>query len=418
MSQTKYLIAGASHAGLSALQAIRLYDSEGSVTMVSAEKAYPYSPTILPYVVSGKVRQENVFLRDQSWFDKLGARFLSGSAVTGVNPKRKSVVLENGRKISYEKLLLATGAAPEVPPIPGLKDCPHFVLRTIDDALEIRKAMHKSTSAIVLGAGLIGMHAAENLAKAGLQVTLVARRTLVRRYFDNPAAAYILEVFTRNGVRILTGSPITHVASANGACGVSLENGLDLCAHLLVVATGVRPRVSFLEGSNVKVDEGILVDERMRTGTQDLWAAGDAAQAKSFHGPEKVLNGILPDAVEQGRTAGMDMAGDPSLRPWAGGLPMNTYSFFGNHAFSIGAKPEESEDELEVHRLHSPVSGSYQEFVFNKDKLIRAWGINTALDPGIVCRMIRSKVDLGEAKAMFAAAPLRSGRVLMSRLWR
>ncbi|MGC8493770.1 MAG: NADH-dependent phenylglyoxylate dehydrogenase subunit epsilon [Syntrophobacteraceae bacterium] len=418
MSQTKYLIVGASHAGLSALHAIRLYDREGSATMISAEKAYPYSPTILPYVVSGKVRQEDVCLRDQTYFDRLGTRFLNGSAVTAINPKKKSVVLDNGKKISYEKLLIATGAAPDVPPIAGLQECPHFVLRTIDDALEIRKAMHNAASAIVLGAGLIGVHAAENLAKAGLQVTLVARRTLLRRYFDHQAAAYIQDVFTQNGIRILTGSPITHVASSNGACGVSLENGLDLCAHILVVAMGVRPRTSFLEGANVKIDRGILVDDRMRTGTPDLWAAGDVAQAKGFHGADKILNGILPDAVEQGKIAGMDMAGDPSLSPWRGGIPMNTYSFFGNHAFSIGAIPDLAEEELEVHRLSSPVSGSFQEFVFKNDRLIRASGINTTLDPGILCRMIRNKVDLGQLKAKFAGAPLESGRVLMSGLWR
>jgi len=419
MFQTKYLIVGSSHAGLSAMEAIRLCDQEGPVTMVSAEKAYPYSPTILPYVISGKVPKERISLRNQDYFDKIKVRFLNDSRVTGIHPADSSVTLESGKKITYEKLLIATGADPELAPIPGLKDCPHYKLRTIKDALEIRKAMNKLSSAIVLGGGLIGLHTAENMAKAGLQVTVVARRTLLRRYFDTQATGLIQKVFAENGVRVLTGSPITHVTSANGACAVSLENGLDLSAHILLVATGVRPRTSFLQGSSVKTDEGILVDERMRTEAENIWAAGDVAQAKSFFGPEQILNGILPDAVEQGRIAGMDMAGDPALKPYQGGIPMNTYTFFGNHSFSVGSSlPGDSEEGLEMDLIYSPAGLKYQKLVFREGRLIGAAGINTSFDPGIIRQMILRQVELGEMKATFAGSPLRSGRLLMTRLWR
>lgn len=420
MSQTKYLIVGSSHAGLSAVEAIRLHDQEGPITLVSAEKVYPYSPTILPYVVSGDIRRERVFLRDQAYFDKQKIRFLNGSTVTAIQPGKKSVTLDSGKKITYEKLLLATGAAPAMPPIPGLKECPTYTLRTLEDAVEIQKAMKIGGSAIVLGGGLIGMHTAENMAKAGLKVTVVEMLPqILPGYFDSQAAGLIQKVFSENGVKILTGSPVTHVTSANGACAVSLENGLDISAHLLVVATGVRPRMSFLEGSSVKVDAGVLVDDRMRTSVEDIWAAGDVAQARSFLGSEKILNGTLPDAVDQGWIAGMDMAGDPYCKPYPGGIPMNTYSFFGNHAFSVGDRlPEGSGDEFEVDRIFSPAGLRYQKLIFRDGRLCGASAINVPLDPGIMRQMISRRVELGEMKGQFAGSPRESGRLLMSRLWR
>ncbi|MDA8307679.1 MAG: NAD(P)/FAD-dependent oxidoreductase [Deltaproteobacteria bacterium] len=420
MSRTKYLIIGSSHAGLSAAESIRLYDRDGTVTMISAEKAWPYSPTILPYVVSGKVHEDRIFLRDQAWFDKRNIRFINGSRVTGINRGEKSVTVESGGEISYEKLLLATGAAPDLPPIPGLMDCPYYTLRTVEDALRIRASMQKGRSAVVLGAGLIGMHAAENMARAGLKVTVVEMLPQVLPgYFDLQAAGLIRKVFTENGVNILTGNPVTSVTSARGACTVSLQNGLDLTADILLAATGVRPRISFLEGSSVRTDAGVLVDERMRTNVQDIWAAGDVARAASFLGAEKILNGIVPDAVEQGRIAGMDMAADPSLKPYAGGIAMNTYCFFGNRSFSVGSSlSEESEDGREVDRLYSPAALKYHKLVFRDGRLIGAAAINAAFDPGIVCRMIRGRVELGERKRGFAASPLEYGRLFMSRLWR
>jgi phenylglyoxylate dehydrogenase epsilon subunit len=420
MSQTKYLIVGSSHAGLSALEAIRLYDGEGPVTLLTGEKSYPYSPTILPYVISGQVSGERVVLRDQAYFDKSRVRFLNGSVVNGIHTGKKSVTLDSGKKITYEKLLLATGGAPEIPPIPGLSDCPNYRLRTLEDALEIRRAMQKGGSAIVLGAGLIGMHAAENMAKAGLKVTVVEMLSQVLPgYFDSQAADLIQRVFTENGIKILTGSAVTHVTAANDACAVSLANGLDLSAHFLLVATGVRPRIAFLSGSDVKTDAGILVDDRMRTSAEGVWAAGDVAQARSFFGSPKILNGILPDAVEQGWIAGMDMAGDPSLKPYGGGIPMNTYSFFGNRSFSVGmTQPKESDEGFEVDQIYSPLGHRYQKLVFRDGGLVGASAINGTLDPGVIWQMIRRRVALGDDKERFVGSPLETGRLLMSRLWR
>jgi phenylglyoxylate dehydrogenase epsilon subunit len=427
MSQTKYLIIGSSHAGLSALEAIRMYDQEGPITIVSREKTLPYSPTVLPYVLSGQANPDRIFLRDQAYFDKNGATFLAGSAVVGVKPEENRVTLDSGDEIQYEKLLLATGSVPKVPDTPGLKDAPWHVLRTLEDALKIRANAKEGQSAIILGAGLIGMHAAQDLAKAGLQVTVVATTPQVMgQYFDDEAASLIERVFVDNGVKVITGSPVTHVTNSNSACAVSLENGLDLPAHLLLVAKGVNACMDYLDGSGVATGDGVLVDDKMRTSADNIWAAGDIAQGKNFFDSGKIMNGILPDASEQGRIAGMDMAEDPAVEPYAGGISMNTYNFFNNRAFAIGMCGTSGKlaclpcglDNLEMDKMFSPSSMRYQKLVFQGDHLLGVASINTDIDPGVMLQIIRRKVDLGGVKERFASNPLDIGRLVMSSTWR
>lgn len=420
MSQTKYLIVGSSHAGLSALEAIRIQDQEGSVVLLTQEKYLPYSPTILPYVVSGLVDAKEAFLRDEEALNRYGIEFKRDARVVRVEPETRNVKLQTGESIEYEKLLLATGARPLLPPISGLEDVPYHVLRTLDDAVGLHRAAQKAKSAIVLGGGLIGMHAAENLAKRGRVVTVVeAMPHVLPGYFDAQAADLVQRVFSENGIKVITGRAVTQAGASHGSCQVSFESGEELSADLLMVATGVKSNIEYLPESGIDVDKGILVDETMRTSAEGIWAAGDMAQAQSFFGDGRRIYAILPSAVEQGRIAGMDMVGDPAVKPFPGGLPMNTYSFMGHNAFSVGmSQVPESDEGYEVDQVSLPDSLQYQKLIFKQGRLVGASGINTNMDPGIMLQLIGRKVDLKEVKAQFVASPVDNGRILMSRLWR
>jgi len=419
MDQSKYLVVGSSHAGLSAIEAIRIQDMEGRITLLNQEDCLPYSPTILPYVVSGKVDASKVSLMNELDLNHYRITFKGGAKAVKVDPASHTVTLQSGETLGYEKLLLATGAEPTLPPIPGLQNARFHVLRTLDHASQLRHAAQTAGSAIVLGAGLIGMHAAESLAKAGLRVTIVeALPQVLPAYFDVQAADLIQKIFAEQGVDILTGSAVTRVASSSGACALSLESGLDLSADLLVVATGVKPRVSYISNSDIQVDQGILVNETMRTSANDVWAAGDVAQARSFFEPSKVILGTLPTAVEQGRTAGLDMLGDPALKPYPGGIPMNTYRFFGHRSFSVGMiGATEPDGEIEVDLTFLPASQQYQKLVYQNNKLIGVSCINSSLDPGIMYQLIKRQEDLTEVKKRFSRSPREMGRLLMSRNW-
>jgi phenylglyoxylate dehydrogenase epsilon subunit len=362
---------------------------------------------------------ERIFLRDQDYFDRHKVTFKQGRTVNKLDTTDRKAITITGEEIAYEKLLIATGATPVLPNIPGLKESAYHVLRVMDDASTIRQAMQKSSSAIVLGAGLIGLHAAENLAQAGTQVTVVEKLPQVLPgYFDEQAAGMIKDVFTQKGINILTGSQVTRIVNSKNTCTVALENGPDLSADLLLVATGVRTRMELVANSGIAVDSGILVDDHMRTNIDNVWAAGDVAQARSFWGSQKVLNGILPDAVEQGWIAGMAMADDPALTPYTGGIAMNTFNFFGQRAFSVGltAIPQ-SDEALTVDLIYSPNGCRYQKLVFRNDNLIGVAAINCDLDPGVMWKMIHRQVELGDTREDFVRAPLEVGRTIMSSLW-
>lgn len=420
--ETQYLIVGASHAALSALQAIRMQDAEGSITLVTRDDALPYSPTVLPYVVSGRSAPERVALKDGAWFEQHKVGFIRGAAVTAVDAAAKRARLSSGEEIAYGKLLLATGAAPILPPIPGLKDVRFHVLRTLDDAIGLHQALPQTKQAVVLGAGLVGMHAAENLAKAGAQVTVVEMQPRVLAgYFDAEASAIIEAAFAAKGVKLMLGAKVSRCdapkevplgETAGQAARITTDGGVALDADLLLVAAGVAPVTDYLAGSGVAVDRGVLVDDAMRASVDGIWAAGDVAQAKGFYNGEKTLNGILPSAVEQGRIAGMAMAGDPALKPWPGGVPLNTYTFFGQQAVSVG-----SQDVGEVVRKEADAK-HYLKIVMQDNRLTGIFGINVPFDPGVMWELILRRIDLSSVREAFIADPQKTARTIMSRTWR
>jgi len=420
MTDTHYLIVGASHAALAAVAAIRMHDNEGSLALLTRDDALPYSPTVLPYVVSGRSAPENIFLRDKAYFTRHRVDYLAGKTLARIDVAGKRAQLASGEEIGFEKLLLATGAAPALPPIPGLGSVGFHVLRTLSDAQGLRQALPAAKSAVVLGGGLIGMHAAENLAKAGVAVTVVEQAPQVLPgYFDRSAANIIERVFIDHGVRLLLGSGVTGVSPReHGQSGsrLTLADGSELGADLLLVATGVAPVLDYLEGSGAASERGILVDDRMRTSLADVWAAGDVAQARGFFAAdgERVLNGILPDAVEQGRIAGMDMAGDPAGKAYPGGVPLNTYAFFGQQAVSVGSR---SDGEV-VAEEADLAAGRYLKIVMKDNRLAGIFGINRALDPGVMWQLILRRIDLTPLRDQFIADPQQTARLLMSKIWR
>ena len=420
MQHTHYLIVGASHAALSAMHAIRLHDSESELTLLTRDDSLPYSPTVLPYVVSGRSDPGRVFLKDDAYFAEHKVNYLRGAKVQKLDATANAVELADGSKLGFDKLLLATGATPLLPPIAGLAGLRYHVLRTLADALALRKALPRVKRALVLGGGLIGMHAAENLAKGGATVSVVELQPhVLSGYFDAEASAIIEKVFAANGVRLLTGASVATVEAAGEGCRAKLADGSELEADLLLVATGVAPVTDFLSGSGIETERGVLVDTHMRTNVANIWAAGDVAQARGFFTGERIVNGILPDAVDQGRIAGMAMAEDPAIKDYAGGVPLNTYSFFGQQALSVGVHETALDPAgVEVKKQVDAEQNRYLKIVLKNERLAGIFGVNSAFDPGIMWELILRGIDLGEEKLAFLRAPQDTARALMSKNWR
>jgi phenylglyoxylate dehydrogenase epsilon subunit len=297
----------------------------------------------------------------------------------------------------------------------------------MSDAHKINEAAKKSKNAVIMGTGLVGMHAAEGLQEKGLDVEIIRGRrpAVLPNYFDKEAMNLVHQVFLSHGVKCDLNKQVSGVEKqGNGVLRVSINDGSYIDTELLVVGTGVRSRMDFFSSGSVAMDEGILVDDLMKTSVDNIWAAGDVAQAREFFGGKQELNAILPDAFEQGKIAGMSMAGAVPEEGYGtgdnyqGGLSMNTFNFYGNRSFSVGLSLEEDAVRYEIARTTAPGSCVYQKLVFEGNYLVGAIGINVTLDPGVLMNLIRRRVDLGARKSEFAVKPLDMSRRVMWESWR
>ena len=246
---TNYLIIGASHAGLSALEAIRRIDRDADLTVVTTQKKQLYSPTALPYVISGKTEPEKTDLRPPDYFKDQNINFIKDASATQIDTQNSRVTLNGSLTIEYKKLLIATGATALVPPIYGIEDVEFTTIRTMDDAKKIKKNMSHAKSALIIGAGFIGMHAAESFAEAGIKVTVIeAVDQIMPASFDTEASDLIRKVFDEKGITMLTGKPVSKAFKRDGKTILVIKDGAEVEGDMLVIAAGIAPNTDFLEG--------------------------------------------------------------------------------------------------------------------------------------------------------------------------
>lgn len=334
----RIVIVGNGPAALSAVEAIREKDGTSDISIVSGEACGPYTPCFLGKFVAGTAGAGQLALKPDDYYERYGVELLTGRAATKVLPEKHEVVLEDGTAIGYDRLLLAMGAAPVIPDIPGLSGEGVFYFKSLSDAEAIRKRAGRGCNAVVLGSGFVGAEIAEALSEAGCAVTLVARRDrILRRIFDAEVAGMVEAHMSAHGVRFAKRVELVDVErdSATGDLRAAvLSDGVRLPCDLLVVGVGMRPNVGILAGSSIAVGEGVLTDDAMRTSVPDVFAAGDVAEAE-IAGLRKV-NLIHPNAVASGAVAGAGMVGVQAHM--SAHLPdMNVLTVFDRSFLAVGA---------------------------------------------------------------------------------
>ena len=383
------------------MEGIRRVDRKGSIAVVSEEKYHTYSRPLITHLIEGDVDRKGMDFRPRNFYKGHDVQQYLGYRAQNLDTDRRSVNLlsSNGgpkHTIRFEKLLVATGGTPFIPPMEGLDLDGVTPMINLDQSLEVKKKLSRVRNAVVLGAGLIGTKTAQALSHQVESVTMVELADrILSPVTDAVSSGMATEAFRRNGVEVLLGNTVTEV-KGDGKGRVSevlLNDGKVLPCELFVVAIGVRPRTELLEGTgvalaNMKVGGGIDVDINMETNIEGIYACGDCAHAHDFVTGGMRLLPLWPNAYIGGRIAGMNMAGLSHQHRWA--TNMNSVDFFGFPMVSAGfmLKPEKKGFE-EITREEN----DHYSKVILKDDVIQGFIMAGDVDrAGIYLGLMREKV--------------------------
>ncbi len=394
-----YVIIGNSVAAIAAIEAIRKKDQKGTITVISDEPYLAYSRPLTSYYIEGKVDEDQMLYRPKDFYEKKKVKTILGIEATKVDPKIKKVFLKNGQEISYTKLLVSTGGLPFFPPTKGIDLDGIFAFRTLDDAKKIAERAKETKRAVMIGGGFISLKAAHALRELGLEISVVELMDRVMGIaLDNQGAEIIQKSLEENGIEILTKHTVSEIIGnkAGKVEAVILDDGRRIDCEMVVVAVGVRPNFKLLDGSGVKTNKGIVVNDKVETNVSDIYAAGDVAEAYDFLYKENRLNPIWPNAYEQGFVAGTNMAG--GSRKYSGGMGMNSVEFYGIPSISMGITSPEGEG-YEILIKHLPDKNIYKKLVLKDNVIIGAIFVGDIDRAGIINGLIKEQALVKDYKA-------------------
>ncbi|MGI6029725.1 MAG: NAD(P)/FAD-dependent oxidoreductase [Candidatus Heteroscillospira sp.] len=329
----KYLIAGNGPAAVAAAREIRGLDTGAHIIMVSPENNEPYSRITVPELMVGEIDERDIYFAP-GFYEECGVETRLGVSLAALRPAEHTAVLSDSEEIRYDKLLLATGAHPFMPPWADMSLDGMYSLWDRADALDIAGKLKKGENAVIAGAGLVAFQAARALNAYGMRVTLVARRYIMSRQLDARAADMLKAAAESCGVRVLLHTSVEEVLADGGAVkGVRLTNGETIETNCLLACMGTKPNLAMLEGL-ADCSGGLDVDDTMATALPDVYAAGDIVRARMQGSDERAVRAIWPNAVYQGAIAGRNMAGVAELSE--GSRAMNSIELFGVSFISAG----------------------------------------------------------------------------------
>ena len=378
----KYVIIGNSAAAVGCIEGIRSVDKEGSITVISDEKHHTYSRPLISYLLLGKTTEQKMKYRDSGFYKKNGVNAMLGEKALKIDPKAKTVTTDKGNVIEYDKLLCATGSSPMIPPMAGLETVKkQFTFMTLDSAKALKKAVDKRSKVLIVGAGLIGLKCAEGISESVGSITVVdLAPRILSSILDEKGAHLVQSHLEKHGLKFYLGDCVSQFEENTA----TLKSGAKLDFDTLVLAVGVRPNVSLVSEAGGKVERGIIIDKKMKTTLDDVYAAGDCTVSHDISsGTDRIL-ALLPNAYMQGETAGINMAGGKHSFDKA--LPLNAIGFFGLHMVTAGSYIGEP--------VVKEKDGSYKALFCDKDRLKGFIMIGDIDKAGIYTSLIREKTPL------------------------
>lgn len=383
----RLVIIGNGVAGVTTARYVAEWDPSIEISLYGQEPhAYYPRPRLIDFVAN-KRSLEELPQYDAAWYQERRIAVRLGSQAIAVDPKGRAVTLADGRIERYDQLVLATGARPWIPPIPGAMRADILTLRTLDDAQALCRKARQGLSFLILGGGLLGLDAAMALHSHGVDVTVVeALPRLLPRQLDAEGAGLLERIVEGRGVRVITGETCAQIEDNGHVQRAHLQSGRIVRADVVLVSAGVRSQIDLARAAGLDTNRGIVVDERMQTSEPGIYAVGDAAE---FGG---VMWGIIPAALAQARVAAAQLAGrtDTVYREV---VPSTTLQVTGIDLTSLGEVNPDGGEFREV-RLMNQAACTYKKLVIREGRVVGAILLGSRSDLGAVNHLVSRGVDV------------------------
>jgi len=334
----KYLIIGNGVAANTAAESIRKNDKEGAIKIFSKEAVPYYYRPALPEYLSGEKNIDDIILHDLNWYDDNNIELFLSTEVLSIDPDKKEISAGDNSLHSYDKLLFATGGYSFIPPIKGADNEHVYSLRDLKDADSIKDKSKTSTGMALIGGGLLGLEAGNEIRKSGVHIRVIEFfPRLLPRQMDIAGADMLQNVMEEMGFHFHLGAKTKEIKKDNDRLCVALEGGEQIRGDMVLISAGVRPEMKLAKDIGLEMNLGVKVNDQMETGIKDIYAAGDLIEHNSR------FYGIWPAAMEQGRIAGLNMSGQAAS--YSGTVLSNTLKVVGIDLTAAGDIDADEEHE-------------------------------------------------------------------------
>jgi nitrite reductase (NADH) large subunit len=357
------------------------------IAVIGAEPQPNYNRILLSAVLAGDKTLDDIVVNPRSWYEERGIRLIAGTAATAIDRPARCVMLADGRAVRYDKLLVATGAKPLAPPVPGVGFPNVRAFRDIADVGVLIEAARKGGRAVVIGGGLLGLEAAWGLKRRGMSVALVhIMPTLMERQLDAAAAALLLRSLEDRGIEVLVNSQTEEIVGTGGTGAVVLADGRRLPADLVVLAIGIRPNIELARAVGLDVNRGIVVGDDMATSDPDIYAVGECIE----HNGQ--VFGLVAPIWDQARVCGAQLAGDEAA-VYVPPPVFTSLKITGIDVFSAGALAAADDADEEI-TLHDASGGLYKKVILRNDRVVGSVLFGSIADGPWYVQLMRDRTDV------------------------
>ena len=382
-----YLIIGNGVAGTTAAENIRRNDKDGKITIVTEEDSPFYYRIRLNDYIAGDLTEAALRAKKDHWYEEMGITLRLKTRVTAVDTLNHSLITEEGNKLTYDKLLMASGSYSFIPSIKGSDKKGVFAIRNLQEARAIITYTKNIRDVVVIGGGLLGLEAGNALLKMNKAVTVVEFfPRLLPRQLDGKGAERLMASMEGMGFKFRLGAKTEEIEGPDKVSSVRLEGGERIPAGMVIISAGVRPNIVLAKDMGLECDKGIKVDESLVTNLPDIYAAGDIAEFKGM------AYGIWPAAMEQGKIAGINMAGGNTV--YNGTTMANTLKVVGLDLASAGDIDADNKHESRLFMNEN----IYKKIVLENNHIIGCimLGDNTGFNK--ITKAITNKKDISDVK--------------------